>query len=296
MRLPKSVGRLAPIPSSAYRSGPSLWRAARLLHSLPATAPSPLQRQLRIHLAHLAQDIEQLAEAESLLDASRACDASDVEPEERRLLLMTSALVAAKRGRLAQADELVDESDALQSARHLRFDVESAQIAMEKARLLGDWHGLLKMSEEALYAAARSGVTSRIVDAGRAVASAAWYCNDDARLTTAKQMLEDCGDVEARAFARCVETALARGPIDAPARTVQTARWHAALTTTDVDLAKELSMRPLRESMPLRTDSCELRSEYARRSCCPRNAGGSSKRASSPRKSNLHRFRHRSSC
>ncbi len=214
--------------------------AARLLHSLPATAPSPLQRQLRVHLAHLAQEIEQLAEAESLLDASRACGASDVEPEERRLLLMTSALVAAKRGRLAQADELVDESDAVQGARHLRFDVESAQIAMEKARLLGDWHGLLKMSEEALYAAARSGVTSRIVDAGRAVASAAWYCNDDARLTAAKQMLEDCGDVEARAFARCVETALARGPIDAPARTVQTARWHAALTTTDVDLAKEL--------------------------------------------------------
>jgi DNA-binding winged helix-turn-helix (wHTH) protein len=122
----------------------------------------------------------------------------------------------------------------------LRFDAESAQIAMEKARLLGDWHAVLKMSEEALYAAARSGVTSRIVEAGRAVASAAWYCNDDARLTAAKQMLEDCGDVEVRAFARCVETALARGPIDAPARTVQTARWHAALTTTDADLAKEL--------------------------------------------------------
>jgi hypothetical protein len=252
------IGALATIKVPTLCAYPNLWiallpyrrqhieaarlygEAARLLHSLPSTAPLPLQRQLRVHLAHLAQEIEQLAEAESLLDASRARSDSDVEPEERRLLLMTSALVAAKRGRLAQADELIDESDAVQGARHLRFDAESAQIAMEKARLLGDWHTVLKMSEEALYAAARSGVTSRIVEAGRAVASAAWYCNDDARLTATKQMLEDCGDVEARAFARCVETALVRGPIDAPARTVQIARWHAALTTTDADLAKEL--------------------------------------------------------
>jgi hypothetical protein len=214
--------------------------AARLMHSLPAVVSPALQRRLRVRLAHLAQELEQLAEAESLLEASQTNDDGEIEPEERRLLLMTKAIVAAKRGRLAEADQLLDESDAVQGARHLRFDAESGQITMEKARILGDLHGVLKMSEEALYAASRSGVTSRIVEAGRAVAAAAWYCNDDARLTSARQLLEDCGDGDVRAFARCVETALARAPIDAPARTLQTARWHAALTTNDADLAKDL--------------------------------------------------------
>ena len=211
----------------------------RAVHALPSTAPAALQRRLRIRLAHLAQELEQLAEAESLLEASQT-QVRRTRAQELRLMLMTKAIVEAKRGRLAEADELVDESDAVQGARHLRLDAESAQVAMEKARLLGDWHGVLKMSEEALYAASRSGVTSRIVEAGRAVASAAWYCNDDARLTAARQLLEDCGDGEVRAFDRCVETALARGPVDAPAHTLQTARWHAALATTDGDLAKDL--------------------------------------------------------
>ena len=63
----------------------------------------------------------------------------------------------------------------------LRFEAEREQIAMEKARFLGEWHDLLKMVEEALYAAQRSGITSRIVAAARMVAWAAWFCNDDAR-------------------------------------------------------------------------------------------------------------------
>ena len=38
----------------------------------PRRRASPLQRRLRVRLAHLAQELEQLAEAESLLEASRA--------------------------------------------------------------------------------------------------------------------------------------------------------------------------------------------------------------------------------
>lgn len=214
--------------------------ALSLLQSIAPDASPPLRRRLRVRLAMLAQELEKVAEARALLEATDPPGSFDESPEEQRLVLMTSAIIAAKQGRFAEADEFVDESDAVQGARHVRFETERGQIAMEKARLLGDWHSVLKMSEEALYAAQRSGVTSRIIDAARAVASAAWYCNDDARVMAANQMLEDCGDAEVRVFARCIDAALSRGTIDAPARVLQVARWHAALATTNIEQAKDL--------------------------------------------------------
>lgn len=232
--------------------------ALKLLQSLAPDARPLLRRRLRVRLALFAQELEKLAEARELLEVSRLQDNLDETPEEQRLCLMTSALVAAKRGRFAQADELVDQADAVWGARHLRFDAERTQIAMEKARLLGDWNGVLKISEEELYAAQRSGVTSRIIDAARAVASAAWYCNDDERVTAANQLLEDCGDADVRAFARHVEATLSRNVLDAPIRILQVARWHAALATADAAQAKELLDQAIDEIDTLENDFLQI--------------------------------------
>ena len=111
---------------------------------------------------------------------------------------------------------------------------------MEKARFLGEWQELLKMTEETLHAAQRSGMTSRIAATARSVAWAAWYCNDDARVTAVRQMLEDCGDGEVRALARCVDALLSREAADASPQVLNVARWQAALTTTDPELAGTL--------------------------------------------------------
>ncbi len=212
----------------------------RLLQSVANDGPPSLQQRLRVRLATLAHELERLAEARALLETGSAPDSFEEPPEERRLALMTAAVVAAKQGRFTRSDAFVDESDAIAGARHLRFETERAAIAMEKARFLGEWHDLLKLSEEGLYSVQGSGVTSRIVDAARAVAWAAWYCNDDARVISVNQVLDDCGDVSARAFARYVEAALARRLADAPRSAQQVARWHAAMVTTDLDLATEL--------------------------------------------------------
>jgi len=190
--------------------------ARRLLEAISPDAAASLHRRLRVRLAMLAQELEQLAEARALLELGGPEGAFDESPEEQRLFLMTSAIVAAKQGRFAEADEFVDESDAVQGARHVRFETERAQIALEKARFSGDWGGVLKMAEETLHAAQAGGVTSRIVDAAAAVAQAAWYCNDDTRAGAANQLLEDCGR-----------------PPHAPS-------WHAAFAATSVDEAKAL--------------------------------------------------------
>ena len=252
------IDALAKIPMSTLCAYPNLWiatlryrrqhvevaklyeEAARLLQSMPPEASPSLLRRLRVRLAILSHELERLSEARALVEANEPAAAFEETPEEQRLALMTSAVIAAKQGRLAEADRFVEQADAVQGARHMRFDKEREQIAVEKVRLPGDWLELLKMGEEALHAAQRSGVTSDITDAARAVASAAWYCNDDARVTSANQILVDCGDTGVRTFAHCVQAALSRRSIDAPARVLNVARWHAALATTDIQQAKEL--------------------------------------------------------
>jgi hypothetical protein len=219
--------------------------AMRLLQSIPSDASPGLHHRLRIRLASLALMLDRLADARSLLEANVPSGAAQEVPQERRLALMTSARIAAREGRFAEADAFVDESDALQGARHLRFETERAQIATDKARLLGDWRGALKIAEETLYAAQHSGVTSRIVDAARAVADAAWYCDDDTRVTTAQEMLEDCGDTEIRAFARYVDAAISSDAIDAPSHALHVARLHAALSIADAKRAGELLDRAI---------------------------------------------------
>ena len=164
----------------------------RLLSSVPAASSS--RPRLCVRIAILAQELGRLAEAGALIAESATPSAGEDTPEERRLILMTAALIAARHGHFADADRLVDESDAVHGARHLRFDAERVRIAMEKTRFRGDWDGALKLSDEALHAAQRSGATSRIIDAAGSVAQAAWFCNDDARESAANQLLEDCGD------------------------------------------------------------------------------------------------------
>ncbi len=252
------IDALAKIKMSTQCARPNLWIATlpyrrqhvdaarlydegrRLLNSLSPDAADSLQRRLRVRLATLAQELSRLSEARALMVAGDPAPDLDDAPEERRLVLMTSALIAARQGRFSEAERLADASDAVHGARHARLDAERAQIAMEKARYLGDWHGLLKMSEEALFAAQRSGATRRIIDAARSVAQAAWYCNDDAREAAANQLLEDCGDAEARLHVQRIEAVRADAAVDAPARDLQVARWHAALAATSVEHARKL--------------------------------------------------------
>jgi DNA-binding winged helix-turn-helix (wHTH) protein len=251
------IDALARIPMATLCAYPNLWiatlryrrqhvdvsklyeEAARLLQSVSADRAPSLFRRLRVRLAMFAHELEHLSEARALLEDDRT-PAVEETPEERRLALMTSAVIAAKQGRLSDADRFVEYADAVPGARHMRFDRERDQIAVEKVRLPGDWPELLKVAEEALHAAQRSGVTSDIIDAARSVASAAWYCNDDGRVTSANQILVDCGYTGARTFAHCVQEALSRRSTDAPARMLNMARWHAALTTTDARQAHEL--------------------------------------------------------
>jgi|GEM_PF-2038084 DNA-binding winged helix-turn-helix (wHTH) protein/tetratricopeptide (TPR) repeat protein len=207
-----------------------------------------LQKRLRVRLAMLAQEIGRLAEARALVEACKGRSSLDESPEERRLLLMTSAVIAAKQGRFAEADQFADEADAVQIARNGRFEPERGLVAMEKARLFGDWLGALKLSEEALYAAQRNGVISRIATAARAVAWSAWYCNDDALVTAANEMLEACGSSEVSAFARSVQAALSPFSADAPTAdpALHVARWHAALITTNAGQAEDLFDQAIR--------------------------------------------------
>jgi len=263
---PRVIAALTEIAMPTLCAHPNLWiatldyrrqnvaasrlyaEATRLLQSVDVAALPSLHRRLRVRLAMFAQELDKLAEARTLMEAGEPSGSYEEAPEEQRLALMTSALVAAKQGRFSEADRFVEGSEAVQGVRYVRFDAERALIAAERARFRGDWEGLLKMGDEALHAAQRSGVTARIAAAARAVAQAAWYCNDDARATAAHQILEDCGDGEVRAFARLVEAALAGEPLDGPARMLPIARWHAALATSDLERAKALFDRAIDES------------------------------------------------
>jgi DNA-binding winged helix-turn-helix (wHTH) protein len=213
-----------------------------LLRAMPAPATA-VARHLGVRLAMLAHDLERLAEARALVEASLRTATPAERPEVRRAALITAALVAVKGGRLADAERYVEECDAVAGARHLRFDAERTQLALAKARLLGDWKTLLATTEEALAAAHRSGVTPRIIAAARSVASAAWLCNDDARAASAHRLLEDCADDGVRDFAAAVAAAL--GGFEAThdvvsARIGHVARWHAALETSDANHASAL--------------------------------------------------------
>jgi hypothetical protein len=242
---PRLIDALAKIPLPVLCSYPNLWiatlryrrpnvpaarlddEARRLLEAPQVRASPALARRLSVRRATLALGLDRLEAARAALDAAGAGGSFEDSPEEQRLVLMTSAVVAAKQGHFAESDRFVERADAVQGARQLRFELERAQIAMEKARFSGDWAGLLKIGEEALGAAQRGGPTSRIVEAARAVASAAWYCNDDDRVAAAEQMLEDCG------------------VSSAPAPAV--AEWRAALASADIDEAKTLFDRAIGE-------------------------------------------------
>jgi hypothetical protein len=170
--------------------------AARLLEALAPDASAALRRRLTVRLAMLALECGAIAEAHELI-AAAGMGCADDGPEERRLLLMTSATVAAKQGCFSEAERLVEEADVVGGARHLRFETERALIAVERARLHGDWAEWLKIADEALLAAQRSGITTRIADALREVAAAAWYGNDNAREAAARQLLADWAGAEA---------------------------------------------------------------------------------------------------
>jgi hypothetical protein len=205
------IGALASISISTIGSHPNLWMAmlpyrrqnvevarlydesVRLQQSISPEASPTLHRRLGVRRAMLARELERLKEARATLESLGPIGTLGETPEEHRLVLMTSAVIAAKQGRFSYADRFVEEADAVAGARHLRFDEERAQIAMEKARLYGDWDDLLKISEERLAAALRSGVTERIVEAAVAVAWAAWYRNGDDRVAAAQQIVKDCG-------------------------------------------------------------------------------------------------------
>jgi len=226
-----------------------------LLREMPTPATA-VARHLAVRLAMLAHDLERLAEARALVEASLQTATPAERPEVRRAALITAALVAVKGGRLADAERYVEECDAVAGARHLRFDTERTQIALAKAELLGDWKTLLATSEDALLAAHRSGVTSRIIAAARAVAAAAWLCNDDARAASAHRLLEDCADDGVRGFAAAVAAALGASeatesaavrhdswpekPQAVSPRIECVARWHAALETPDASRASAL--------------------------------------------------------
>jgi hypothetical protein len=269
----RSIDGLANVSCATLCAHPKLWLATlpyrrdtvaaaqlydagiALLRGMPSPATA-VARHLAVRLAMLAHDLERLAEARALVEASLQTATPAERPEVRRAALITAALVAVKGGRLADAERYVEECDAVAGARHLRFDAERTQIALAKARLLGDWKTLLATSEDALLAAHRSRLTPRIIAAARSVAAAAWLCNDDARAAAAHRLLEDCADDGVRGFAAAVEAAL-RGveakesacarhgscpatPGAAPPRITYVARWHAALETPDASHASAL--------------------------------------------------------
>jgi ATP/maltotriose-dependent transcriptional regulator MalT len=208
---PRVIDALTKIPVSAIVAHPNLWiatlpyrrhvvdvarlheEAAALQQAVTPDASQALHRRLGVRRAMLACGRNRLSEAQAALEALGEGGAAGETPEEQRLVLMASAVVAAKRGRFSEADELIEQSDAVHEARHLSFEDERAQIAMEKAAAHGEWDGLLKIAEERLSVALQTGSTERIVDAAQTVARAAWYRDDDDRVGAAAQIVKDSG-------------------------------------------------------------------------------------------------------
>ena len=208
---PRLIDALAKIPVWTIAGHPNLWMAvlqyrrpvvdvARLheeataLQRAVAPEASPaLHRRLGVRRAMLACELNRRNDARATLEGLGPIGSSGEPPEELRLALMTSAVLAAKQGLFSDADAFVEEADAVHGARHLRFDEERAKIAMEKATMHGDWDDLLKIAEERFSVALRSGLTERIVEGARDVARAAWYRYDDDRAAAARQIVRDCG-------------------------------------------------------------------------------------------------------
>ncbi len=242
---PRLIDAMVAIQTASLCAHPNLWIAlldirrqsvdaaalydegTRLYESLDPDASPPLAHRMRVRLGVLAQELERLDEAQRYIELAGASAGFEETPEERRVVLMTSALIAAKRGRFSDADRFLDECDAVQGARHLRFDAERAIVELEKARFFGDWVGALKLSEDALSTAQRSGIPSRVIDAARSVVREAWYCNDEEHIASANQILEDCGGV--------------------PERSTAMARWQDALETPNLQRARELFDRAIEE-------------------------------------------------
>ena len=256
------VDALAEIPISTVCALPNLWIAtlqyrrqnvdgARLreealdLTRRAADAQPGLRRRLGVRLAGIALELGRVREARSVLEELAPAARSEETPAERRLFLMTSAIVAAKQGRFADAERLVEAADALQAARHLRFEAERVQIAFQKARFRGDWQEALKISEEMLTAARRDRSTTSIVEAARLVARAAWFANDDDRVSTAQQLLRDCGDDEESTIARSVDALAAGEAAELPKRFTPIASWRAAFASADPAQAQELLDRAI---------------------------------------------------
>jgi ATP/maltotriose-dependent transcriptional regulator MalT len=208
---PRLIEAIAQIPVSVIVARPGLWMAilrdrgqtvdVERLHResialqqnvAQQTAPA-LYRRLGVRRALLASHRNLLEEARTALESLGPASGVEESPEERRLILMTSAVVTAKQGLFLEADAFVEQADAVHGARHLHFDEERAVIAMEKTATHGDWDGLLKIAEERLSVALRTGPTERIVEAARALARAAWYGNNDDRVAAAHQIAKDCG-------------------------------------------------------------------------------------------------------
>jgi len=215
------VDALAKIPVSSLATRPNLWIAtlkyrqrsvdagrlyeeAGVLQRVVSPDASPvLYRRLGIRRAMIAGDLERLAEARANLAGLATLASSGETPEEQRLALMTAAVVSAKQGRFGDADRLVEEAAGLYEARHLRFDEERAQIASAKAMTHGNWEDLLKLGEERLASALRTGPSERIAEQARTVAQAAWFNDDDDRVAAARQLIAGSGarDADAREFA-----------------------------------------------------------------------------------------------
>ena len=67
----------------------------------------------------------------------------------------------------------------------------------------GNWDDLLKLGEERLASALRTGPSERIAEQARTVALAAWFHDDDDRVAAARQLIAGSGarDADAREFA-----------------------------------------------------------------------------------------------
>ncbi len=237
------AGTLANIPVPMLCTRPNLWMAtlryrryhiaalrlygeAAALQEEAATESGPmLRRRLGVRRAMLAYQLDRLDEAQAILEAVGPIGALDETAEERRLILMTSAVVAAKRGRVTEAERLVEDADAVLGARHLPFDEERSQIAIEKARLHGDWEDALKLCDERLAAAQQAGITARILEAARDVAWAAWCSGDDDRAAAAQAIARECGDSP---------------PVDATPAAGAIAELQAALASSDLERAETL--------------------------------------------------------
>jgi hypothetical protein len=237
------VGTLAKVPVRELCARPNLWMAtlrfrryhvdalrlygeAAALQGDATTESGPmLRRRLGVRRAMLAHQASRLGEAHAILEGVVSTGELDETAEERRLILMTSAVVAAKRGRLTEAERFVEQADAVPGARQLAFDEERAQIAIEKARLHGDWEDVLKHCDERLAAAQQAGTTARILEAARDVALAAWCCGDDERAAAAQAIARECGDSP---------------PLDATPAGTAIAEWQAALASRDRERAEAL--------------------------------------------------------